>query len=141
MSNKAIDDMQAMRILNEFALKHKVVLEQKGKVGFGRPCVGFTYGHNYIDYNPYKYVNHEPVDISEVYSDLFHELAPANAYHKHTCLCVLVEDGKYKDALAELAKWVTDLEKHNVCIVDFSTGATGMQAEISGKFGKTLKLN
>jgi hypothetical protein len=45
--------MNPVDVCNEFALKHKVIFEEDGEVGMGRPCVGFVRGDGYVDYNPY----------------------------------------------------------------------------------------
>lgn len=116
-----------METLNNFAKKHDIFLEVNGEVGFGRECVGFTSGTNYIDYNPYDRKTYEPIE--QLYSEKHYEIAPDNAYHKHDCLCVL---GCGDEALKELAQWVEELEKNNVKIVEYYTGATGLEALFSG---------
>jgi hypothetical protein len=38
--------------LQRFANEHKLILEDEGQIGFGRPCVGFVKVGSYIAYNP-----------------------------------------------------------------------------------------
>lgn len=126
-----------MEVLNEFAKKHGIFLEVEGEVGFGRECVGFTSGNSYIDYNPYDKRTYEP--IKRFYNEKHYEISPENAYHKHDCLCVL---GRGESALKELAQWVEDLEKLNVRVSEYYTGAIGIQAVFDGGIkGYTLVID
>jgi len=83
-----------------------------GEVGFGRPCLGILYEGNYVDYHIYSDDgNYETIaEHTVAYSQ-----APENAYHKHSCLAVLMHPADYdigpsdKDkhkALAELDEWL-----------------------------------
>ena len=125
--------------LQEFATKHKLVLEEKGEIGFGRPCVGFLHGDNYISYNPthdadYSYIFGEHDDRLSAPHDV-------NSYHKGDYMAVLVKDDDYKKGLDELLKWVEHLESQGeVEIVEYETGAQGFQAIFSGLFAKAIKL-
>ena len=47
--------------LQDFANKHKIVLDEHGECGFGRPCVGFLHGDNYIDINPHHSETYKPI--------------------------------------------------------------------------------
>jgi hypothetical protein len=123
-------DNELKNKLERFALKHKLVFEEKSEVGFGRPCVGFTKGEGYINFNPTV----RP-DFDLVFPDDDYYESPENvpdAYHKHDCMAVLVHDGDYDKALHQLGLWVDDVEAKGGKVVEFSTGATGIQALFSG---------
>ena len=126
------------RKLQEFANEHKLILEDKGEVGFGRPCVGFIKGTGYIDYDPLD----RPDYLTKVFpndKDLDPPQGVPNAYHKHSCMAVLVHGDDYDAALEELAVWVDDLNRIGVRVVDFPTGAYGIQALISGVTGYAFR--
>lgn len=116
--------------LQRFANEHKVILEDRGEIGFGRPCVGFL-RQSYIAFNPTK----EP-DYDYVWPEDIRLRPPktvVDAYHKHDCLAVLVHGDDYDKALAQLNAWVGHLEAQGtVELAQYKTGATGIQAIISG---------
>jgi hypothetical protein len=121
--------------LEKFALKHKLILEEHGEVGFGRPCVGFLTGDSYLDYPP---VYSHGDAFKEIYPDCDFPTVD-NSYHKHNCLAVLVRGDDYAKGLDELAEWVDKIEaKGEVEVVDYATGASGIQATLSGLRGKCL---
>jgi hypothetical protein len=127
--------------LTGFADHHGVKLEIKGSVGFGRECVGFTNktNGNYIDYNPSTFPNHDVYPLGN--DDRLLPPSDVNAYHKHDCLCVLAEDGDHLKALHGLRKWCEKIEaKGNVLIQRYATGATGVQAQLSGTFGYAVTI-
>lgn len=99
-----------------------------GECGFGRPCVGIqaTSG-NWLDYDPLRHPNYD-----RIYPDdpLFPSVE--NAYHKHCCVTVLVDDDDYATAARRLREWIDAIEACEPFIEKFSTGATGMQALFSG---------
>ena len=144
--------------LQAFANKHKLILQDRGAVGFGRACVGFETGAAYVDYNPQR-----RLEVSPYYEDVWprdRRLDPPadktpNAYHKHDCLAVLIDrkhpipeggsedysDEAYDEALEELLAWVEHLEAQGeLHIVDFETGASGLQAVLTGAFGKAIRF-
>lgn len=127
--------IEKKKVIQEFANKHKVVFEEKGEVGFGRECVGLMHGDNYIDYNPCSFPNYD--SIKEHYSDMFYKIAPPDAYHKHDCIAIL---GQGEEAISKLYDWVVELDKLNVELVRYETGATGMQAVMSGIFGHAFVI-
>jgi hypothetical protein len=124
--------------LQRFANEHKIVLQEKGEVGFGRSCVGFLYGDNYIDYNPTNEPDYDR--IPELYDERWYDITPEDAYHKHDCVAVLARDGNYDEALKQLNDWVQKMEAIGVELVEYNTGATGIQALISGIVGHAFKL-
>lgn len=125
--------------LKDFAAKHDLILEQKGEVGFGRPCVGYlAKGGNYVDINPT-----DSTHYNEIWERDERLYAPegVQAYHKHDCMAVLVHDEKYDEALCQLLLWVVHLQSQGEVFTEsFSTGATGMQAMISGVTGYAIRL-
>ncbi len=126
--------------LERFAIKHKVVLEEKGTVGFGRNCVGFLRGNGYIDLNPYK----SAPTFERVFKDDDYYYEPDNvpdAYHKHDCVAVLVHGEDWGKALRQLALWVDDLEANGAQLVAYKTGATGVQAIFSGFTGYAFRFS
>ena len=129
--------------LQRFANEHKVLLEDHGEVGFGRPAVGFVRGTGFIDHNPYRYTgDHGLEDIAELKDKrLYPPDGVGDAYHKHDCLCVLVHDDDYDTALRQLNVWVEYLESLGpIEIVEYSTGATGVQAIFSGIVGYAIRI-
>jgi len=126
--------------LQEFANKHSLILSKEGEIGFGRACVGFLHGDNYVSYNPIKDGgDYEP--IFGKYDDRLCAPDGVNSYHKGDYLAVLVSDKDYNKGLEDLLKWVEHLEKQGeVEVVEYATGATGLQAIISGTHAKALKL-
>lgn len=105
---------EELSFLKEFAENIGCVLVTKGQVGFGRPCVGILEPkiEHYVDINPYAYG-----DTLDDYGYIFPEnenlypddqLTP-NAYHKHSCLSVLVLDDDYDTAITQLYDWVVGI--------------------------------
>ncbi len=132
-------DRQTRQKLEQFALKHKLILEEQGEVGFGRCCIGYTRGGNYVDYNPLVYP-----DLLPAFPDDPPYRLPAevkNAYHKYDCLAVLVRDGDYVEAFRQLSLWVDDLESKQARLVQYATGATGLQALLSGVYAYAFRFN
>jgi len=126
--------MNDIAYLQAFATKHKIVFQDEGECGFGRECVGLMHGNNYIDYNPRNLETYEQIEgaVCEIAS----KFAPSSAYHKHDCFVVL---GRGDEAIKQLADWVRKLEEQGtVEIVEYETGATVIQAMISGIFGHAL---
>jgi hypothetical protein len=134
-----MDITEARALCQRFANDHKIVFEDHGEVGFGRPCVGFTSGSGYIDIHPL-----DRTDYNELWPHDARLAAPrgVEAYHKHNCLAVLVlGDDDYDSAILQLAQWVEHLEAQGaVEIVSYPTGASGLQAMISGMVGKALRF-
>lgn len=123
--------------LLRFANHHKIILQDQGEVGFGRPCVGFTHGDNYINFNPTDAVKYEY--IPELYDERLEAPRGVNAYHKHDCLAVLVENGDYDTALVQLNDWINHLEDQGeVKITPYPTGAVGIQALLTGVIGHAV---
>ncbi|MDR1282421.1 MAG: hypothetical protein LBK99_16605 [Opitutaceae bacterium] len=125
---------EARAICERFALKHKVIFDDKGECGFGRKCVGFCDGGNWIAHNPYRHSDYEPIPglaCADCYAP-----AGVNSYHKHDCLAVL---GHGDEAIIGLARWVQKMEAAGeVHIVKYRTGATGMQALIAGTHARAV---
>ena len=117
--------------LQRFANEHKVLLEDNGEVGFGRPCIGFLRGGSYIAHNPYN-----SSDFARIWPEDQRLLPPGtvpDAYHKHDCFAVLVHGDDYDKALVQLNAWVEHLEAQGtVELVEYETGATGIHALLSG---------
>ena len=135
-----VNEKDILDKLQAFAGKLGVRLETNGKVGFGRPCVGFTDGSdgNYIDYNPLRFPDYDNVWVPDPRLE-----APdgVRAYHKHNCFAVLVHDGKYITALSQLLDWMNHLEAQGkLYLCEYKTGATGIQAMISGKVGYAIRI-
>jgi len=110
--------------LQAFADKHDLTFEGRGEVGFGRPCVGFTKCTGYIEYNAIKAPAYDAVWPSDA-----HMCVPPgvpDAYHKATCMSVLVDDDDYDTALRQLLIWVEAWEMSGIHLEQFATGyATG----------------
>jgi hypothetical protein len=132
--------MKTLEKLNAFAKKHEVTLIEKGECGFGRPCVGFTSeSGNYVDYNPIRM--HGDYDYILEYDDKLEPPDNIDAYHKHECFAVLVSHDNYATALGELLEWVEHLDSQgSLYLSPYSTGATGMQAMISGATGWAFRF-
>lgn len=126
--SKTMEEVRAN--IQEFANKHKVIFEDEGECGFGRECVGLMRGEKWVDYNPTDSVKYEPIE--EMNDERMYDIAPSNAYHKHDCIAVL---GRGEDAIRELSDWVDGMKDLNVELKEFATGATGIQAMLSGVVG------
>lgn len=125
--------------LQQFANEHKVILEENGEVGFGRPCVGFLRDGSYVAFNPRK-----PPDYDYVWPE-DPRLHPPNvvtdAYHKHECFAVLVHSDNHDRALAQLDSWVEHLKMQGAIeLIRYETGATGIQALFSGLFSYAFRF-
>jgi hypothetical protein len=130
--------------LEQFAIKHKLILEDHGEVGFGRPCVGYIKGNGYVDYNPHLPLT-DDFEFPPVFPDDDIYRPPygdgvKDAYHKHDCLAVLVHDDDYNEALRQLAIWVDDLEARGVYVAEYHTGAQGLQALLTGLIGYAIRF-
>lgn len=135
----------ARDICQTFANRLKIVFQDHGACGFGRPCVGFMHGDSYIDYNPIYMAPPDYTSIELVPHDS-RLAAPADidAYHKHDCFAVLHhghEDAAYDEAIKQLALWVQHLEAQgDVQLLEYATRATGVQAIWSGLVGHALVI-
>ena len=147
------EDIEAVKSrLLAFANKHKLILEDEGEVGFGRLCVGFlTKAGSYLDLNPNRFTNDDKY-CEEVWPRDERLQAPdgVRAYHKHECLCVLVypdiTEGPppyrmmTEEALRQLAQWIDHLDSQgDLVVVEYETGAEGMQALMTGVLGYALR--
>lgn len=134
--------MTARERIEAFCLKHKLIFEERGEVGFGRECVGLLSKRGgYLDYNPFSLA--EPFASIDGLQD--HRFRPPrgvkDAYHKHECFAVLVEEDNYGGAIQQLAIWIKHLESlGDLEVVSYETGATGMQVMMSGLVGYALKV-
>lgn len=134
--------MTARERIETFCLKHKLIFEEHGEVGFGRECVGLLSKRGgYLDYNPFSLAEpFAPIDGFEDHR-LRAPLTVRDAYHKHECFVILVEDDNYGEAIRQLAIWVEYLESlGDLEVVQYETGATGMQVMMSGLIGYALKV-
>ena len=127
---------EAKNICQQFALKHKVIFDDTGECGFGRECVGFNIGNQWLDHNPTRAPDYDP--IPELACPDAYAPDDVNSYHKHECLAVL---GRGDEAVIGLAKWVQKMESAGtVSVVEYETGATGMQAMFSGVRSRSIKI-
>jgi len=137
--------------LKRFADEHNLKLVTKGEVGFGRPCVGFLdkRGDHYLEYNPVSYSNclinglniANIAFVEDLYDTDLYAPEGVDSYHKHNCFVVLVQDNDYKEALRQLNKWIEHIESiGKVEVVSYKTGATGLQAMVSGTTGYALRF-
>jgi hypothetical protein len=134
---KTIEECRAN--IQEFANRWKLIFEDEGEVGIGRSCVGLLSRHtSYIDYNPHSRApdtDYEP--MPEFYDSRLCDIIPEDAYHKHDCLAVL---GHGENAIRQLSDWVDALKELNATVVEYETGAQGLQAIFTGVMGYTIKL-
>lgn len=98
--------------LQAWAADRKLIFESRGEVGFGRPCVGLTDGHSYVDLGPEEEFDSGHGDPIRFPTRLDDASAPldVNAYHKTECLAVLVEDEDYEAAIEQLFRWVQKID-------------------------------
>jgi len=133
--------MQQIRAnLQEFANKHKLIFEDRGEVGFGRSCVGFLHrAGGYVEYNPTRSKSWEYIWPSD--PRLRAPKGTPDAYHKHDCMAVLVRGEDYDAALKQLSAWVEHLEAQGELeVVDYETGALGMQAILTGIISYAIRF-
>lgn len=121
--------------IQKFANRFKLIFEDEGECGFGRECVGLTDGNNWVNYNPTHAETYE--DIEGFYDERLFEIAPKDAYHKHYCLAVL---GRGENAIRQLSEWVDKLNELGVVVEEYETGATGIQAMISGTHNYAVRI-
>ena len=121
--------------IQEFAKAHNVEFNQEGEVGFGRECVGLSKNNSYIDYCPINMTDYD--EIPEYYHQELLEIAPADSYDKHNCMAVL---GRGELAIRQLSEWVDKLKELNATIVQYNTGATGIQAMVTGRTHYTIQI-
>lgn len=118
--------------LYAFASKHQLTLNlEDGECGMGRPCVGFHRDGSWAAYNPIEMFGDFDV-VAGFEDESISRAAPKDAYHKSTCLAVLVVDGDRDEATRQLAAWVDAMDQMDVEVVRYATGARGTQALISG---------
>ena len=127
------------KYLTDFANKHKINFAT-GTCGFGRPCVGMLDQEKsqYIYYNPLRQPDYEP--IPEFESEAHYKIVPEDAYHKTECMAVLVHNDDYAEGCHQLKQWCESLEKIGFTIERYETGATGIQAQITGRVAWAIKL-
>jgi len=121
--------------IKQFADKWGIDFIEHGSCGFGRRCVGLSKYGNYVDYNPMSHPDYE--QIPELFSELLYDAVPEDAYHKHNCMAVL---GEGPGAIEQLSKWVDALNGFGVEVVEYNTGATGIQAMITGPTGTAVRV-
>lgn len=126
---------QCKENIQEFANRFKLIFEDEGECGFGRECVGLTNGNNYVDYNPTSADSFNYIE--GFFDERFFNIIPPDAYHKHNCLAVL---GRGDDAIRQLSDWVDKLNELGAVVETYETGATGLQALISGVTNKAIKI-
>jgi hypothetical protein len=81
-----------------WALENGVAI-MHGECGFGRLCVGVNSAGQWIDWRQYD----QHFNVVGVPYD---GLVPDDAYHKHDCVCVLVQGDDYPAAWWQLAIWL-----------------------------------
>lgn len=126
--------------IETFCKENNLVFAQKSECGFGRPCVGILSpeSDNYIEYNPTHAETYKPIDGT--HSDKHYEFAPADAYHKHDCFAVLAHDENYDEAISQLYDWISKIVAYGYEVRKFNTGATGIQAMVSGTHNYCIVL-
>jgi hypothetical protein len=146
-----LDDIATLDIaavkqeLEAFAATLDVTFNPEGECGFGRSCVGFTDGDNWLAYHPYAYPDFEQVKDPPGLQDpnLAPPAATPDAYHKHACLAVLAKGDPpdYEGAMRQLLAWVRNLRAHGEPeTVWYRTGATGIQAIVSGTRQRAIRF-
>lgn len=133
MKTRTIEEHKAN--IQEFANRFKLIFEEEGECGFGRECVGLTNGSNYVDYNPTDSVSYDYIE--GFYNEKLYDIAPQNAYHKHNCLVVL---GREESSIIELSEWVDKLNELGAVVEKYATGATGIQAMLSGTHNYAVRI-
>lgn len=134
--------MTARERIETFCLKHKLIFEERGEVGFGRECVGLLSKRGgYLDYNPFSLEEPNFAPISGLQNKRMRAPVGVDAYHKHYCFVVMATNEDYGGAIEQLAIWVEHLESlGELEVVQYETGATGMQVMMSGLIGYALKV-
>ena len=136
--------MTATDRINAFVVKHKLIFEDHGECGFGRPCVGLISKRgSYLDYNPFSLSEDDNFAPIAGFQDArLRSPRGVNEYHKHECYAVVVEDNDYEKAIEQLAEWVDHLELLDVEVevAEYETGATGLQVAMSGLTGYALRV-
>ena len=99
--------------LKSWAAEQKCALQLEGEVGFGRECVGITFGNQYVDMfldwrDPGYDANH-----ATMRAFVYPPKGVDHAYHKHDCLAVL---GRGNARVHELFLWVKKLAENNITV-------------------------
>lgn len=113
------DELQMKRDwLAAWASDRKLILEDRGEVGFGRPCVGITDGRAYIDLGPEETIDMPHGAPISFATRLDEAKAPdhVNYYHKTECLAVLVEGDDYDAGLSQLFDWVQSIDEAGLIV-------------------------
>lgn len=129
--------LSARDICQRFANKHKLIFDDEGECGFGRECVGLRHGDSWLDHNPHsRSGDYDP--IKELACDAAYPPDGVDAYHKRNCLAVL---GRGEGAIEQLARWIQHMESQGkVSVRTYETGASGIQALISGVIGHAVYI-
>lgn len=110
-----------VEFLKGFAKSVDCVLVEQGEVGFGRPCVGILdpVVECYLDINPFDYEKvHEDDKWDDGYIFEYNDNLSADyeqtpdAYHKHSCMAVLVHGDNYEEGINQLYNWVKNILSH-----------------------------
>ena len=139
MTKQTIDVMER---LNRFAKKYGIALLTESATGF-RPCVGFAKtitSKSYVAHNPLNMTTFAVVTGFE--DDRLQPPDHVNAYGDHPALVVLIdEDADKPEALGQLDEWVANLESQGELeVVQYNTGANGIQARLSGSTGWAIRF-
>jgi hypothetical protein len=101
--------------MQDWCNEHGVVLDRRGEIGFGRPCVGILHRNSYLGYGWTGY-DEDPEVRKELYANEiiqeFRRIAPEDAYHKDDYLAVLVHDDDYDKAAEQLYGWIKWIADH-----------------------------
>jgi len=133
MNDKFTSEMRVF--IEKWCLDNKVVFDDNGEVGFGRPCVGITHGNDYLDF--YWTEWSDDIDYKVLYSDeeiqAFRKAVPVDAHYKHPCLAVLVHGDDYDEAKFQLFEWITWIAEHKwVPKINTRTNANIIEAIFHG---------
>jgi len=130
-------------IVQDFANKHKLVFQDHGECGFGRPCVGLLHGDSYVDYRPMRKAPPPDYYVRVFENDDFRYVPEdvPDAYHKHDCIAVLVHNDDYELAIRQLAAWVLYLDANNAKVVEYPTGESGIGAFLHGLVGHAFRVD
>lgn len=121
-----------MEIL-DWAKSIGAVFNESAEIGFMRPCIAIQIGGSSLSYNP-ALSDNDYTPLRDLWDTLIDPPADVeDAYHKGDYMAVLIHDDDSEKATRQMHLWIQNIE-HNggAKLVEFATGATGIQAIMSG---------
>jgi hypothetical protein len=123
-----------MKNIEQFCKETGFTFVKDGEVGFGRKCVGILDDReSFLEYQPIDSKTYETIGQHTVAV----EKAPPNAYHKSTCLAVLMDNIDEIEATEQLERWIEAILKAGYVLKNY-VEANSVNALLGRAHGKYL---